>query len=71
MEIILYVVVGMFVNLLVGAGVWAWIDHDNAMFEWIGNCPFPLRMVVNHFSAMQLWPLAFVYAIARRLNRPN
>lgn len=57
MDILLWAVVGVVVNLVVGAGVWASIDDkEQRLLYWYTDCPPQIGWLVQPI-ALTAWPV--------------
>ena len=63
---VVWVLVGIMVNMVIGAGVYAALDEDGDLFRWYTECP-PMISWFAQPLVLTLWPIAVVAAwISRR-----
>lgn len=64
--LILYIILGIFFNSLLGAVVLSSLDtKDQRYYQWYNSCPFP---GIGHFIILSLWPVV-AYFIQKEKNK--
>ncbi len=61
--IIMWILVGLLVNAVIGAGAWAAMDDENGrMFAWYKSAPNELIK----FITLQAWPIGLYFGLKRK-----
>jgi hypothetical protein len=69
--IVIYVLVGILINMVVGGAVWVALDdEDESLYKWYSSCPPKVAWFVQPL-VLTLWPvgLFFYYKNSKGLKK--